>query len=165
MQTPDAPNASHAPSDNNRKPRWPWVVVVCLVIVVIVTAINESRRGARADAASTPTPTVQRVRTPTPTPRPSTMQVRYVVTGPGAVAITYTNAQGGTEQQSGRIRGDAWNARFTARPGTHVYVSVQNREDHGEVRCQIEIDGRVWRESVSQGGYTIATCSGIVGSD
>jgi hypothetical protein len=48
------------------------------------------------------------------------------------------------------------------KPGSLVYMSVQNNEDHGMVTCRITVDGRVISENTASGGFMIATCNGTV---
>lgn len=46
--------------------------------------------------------------------------------------------------------------------GAFVYLSVQNTNAAGSVTCRIRIGDTVVSENTSVGGYTIATCKGLV---
>lgn len=87
----------------------------------------------------------------------------YSVAGvalPGSVGITYTNAQGGTEQVDARK--SPWTRTFTARPGQFLYISAQKHDERGTVACVIRVNGQEARRSESTAKYGIATCSGKV---
>lgn len=88
--------------------------------------------------------------------------VEYKITGRyGWASLTYTNSQGGTSQiaevklpytvELGKMNSD-----------DYVYISAQNTIDRGDINVQILIDGSVYKESSSSGGYTIATASGKI---
>lgn len=46
--------------------------------------------------------------------------------------------------------------------GDFYYISAQNLSDSGWVSCRVTIEGVVVSEVRSDGGYKIATCSGVV---
>ncbi len=108
--------------------------------------------------------------TPPPTAEPTVgvYQVRYTVTGStNAVMLTYANATGATEQKKQSNKGAMFDARpwmlsFMAPVGQVLYIIVQNSDDHGSVSCEISVNGRVIQKAQSEGGYTVATCSGVV---
>lgn len=89
----------------------------------------------------------------------STYTVTYRALGDGTFDgdLTYTNAEGGTEQQDAGLR---WEKTYTMRPGAFVYLSVQNKNDRGAVTCEIQVNGKVVKTSRSEGAYKIASCSG-----
>lgn len=83
-------------------------------------------------------------------------QVTYSVAGGGnkRASVTYTNAQGGTQQEEIRL---PWSKSFTVRSGEFLYISAQNADDYGLVYVSISVNGRVVKDSQSNGGYVIAT--------
>jgi len=96
---------------------------------------------------------------PSPTRVPPTAAlyvVEYYISSPGGVSITYNNENGDTEQIE-TTQGE-WKKSFTARSGAFLYISGQTKGY--AVGCIIGVDGKVLKESTSQGKYTIATCSG-----
>lgn len=172
MAQQGTPPEQPAPGRGQGRYRWIWWAFALALVAGIWYSMTD-QDGTRSEAAP-PTPTPTRapvVRAPTPTPRPQTVTVRYYVEphrspgvpGQPAASITYTNAQGGIEQIA-HYPGP-WDLVFEARPGTIVSVSAQNRLDHGKIICRIYLNGQLWKESESVGGYTIATCSGVVGFD
>jgi len=174
MAQQGTPPEQPAPGRGQGRYRWIWVLFAVFAIMGLARMLGQ-RDAQVAGTERTPTPSwarhkVERV-TPTPTPRPQTVTVRYYVEphrspgapGQPAASITYTNAQGGIEQIA-HYPGP-WDLVFEARPGTIVSVSAQNRLDHGKIICRIYLNGQLWKESESVGGYTIATCSGVVGFD
>lgn len=89
---------------------------------------------------------------------PEPVRVVYNVTGSaGSASLTIQNAQGGSEQMT---VGLPWTRSFTAPPGTFVYVSAQNQDDHGTIACEITADGVTVQSANSSGAYVIAGCSG-----
>lgn len=48
------------------------------------------------------------------------------------------------------------------RSGDFVYLSVQNKDAAGSVTCRISVGGNLVSKNTSTGGYTIATCKGVV---
>jgi hypothetical protein len=99
------------------------------------------------------------VRTVAPPPvRTTAHQIVYRVSGSAAFAsMTYTNAQGGTEQTEKQL---PWEVAFSAQAGAFLYLSAQNSMQLGGVTCAILVDGVVAKTSTSEGGYKIASCSG-----
>jgi hypothetical protein len=92
---------------------------------------------------------------------PTIRTVIYRVSGSTTFAdLTYENGSGGTEQQhDARV---PWNKTLSLRPGQFVYLSAQNSMEFGGITCEILVEGRVYKQSTSSGGYTIASCSGSV---
>lgn len=80
--------------------------------------------------------------------------------------ITYSNADGGTSQQSTvdvpltRKSDGGEGIQFQATEGQFLYISAQNHGEYGDITCTIEVDGIPMKTSRSSGAYTIATCSG-----
>lgn len=101
-------------------------------------------------------------------PRGGEYLVTYKVKGPTlarpmAASVTYSNAQGGTEQADVRVPIGGWERSFTVKEGFFAYLSAQNAQDWGWVTAEIWINGVRWKRSTSSGAYVIATCSGTVG--
>ena len=92
---------------------------------------------------------------------PQSYSVEYKVSGSAnSASITYSNAQGGTEQQKINL---PWSKSFTVTSGSFLYISAQNEGDSGSVTCQILVNGSVYKTSTSSGAYVIADCSGSAG--
>lgn len=85
--------------------------------------------------------------------------VSYSVKGSAteAASLTYSNAQGGTQQEKVRL---PWETSFEAKPGAPLYISAQNEMQYGSVIVQISIDGKEFKTSQASGAYTIASASG-----
>ena len=83
--------------------------------------------------------------------------VEAVAGSTNAASITYTNAQGGTEQVQVNL---PWLQIYErVSPGTHLYVSAQNASSSGSLKVRILLDGQVVKESTSSGAYAIASAS------
>jgi hypothetical protein len=93
-----------------------------------------------------------------------TYRVKYKVGGTTSQAsLTYQNAQGGTEQMDVRV---PWEKTIgTVQKGDFLYLSAQNYEASGSITCEIWVDGRMWKHSISSGAYVIASCNGSAGRD
>jgi hypothetical protein len=108
-------------------------------------------------ATPPPPPPAAPVARPAPSRGEFTYKVTYRVRGTaGAVALTYRNAQGGTEQSSVRL---PWELSFDAKGGSFLYVSAQNQGATGSVTCEILLDDESRTTSTSNGAYVIAECS------
>ena len=84
--------------------------------------------------------------------------VTYLVEGAATqAAVTYTNAQGGTQQQRVRV---PWQMSLRAERGAFLYVSAQNEGRSGQITVRIVVDGGDFRASDSSGAYAVATASG-----
>jgi hypothetical protein len=89
-----------------------------------------------------------------------TRVVIYKIAGTTSRAdYTIENSQGGTEQGEVSV---PWTKTFTFRRGDFVYLSAQNQRDSGTIKCEIWVDGKLFKNSSSSGGYMIASCSGSV---
>ncbi len=88
--------------------------------------------------------------------------VTYSVTGSASAAsLTYQNDSGGTNQQTVNL---PWTRTFSGfGSGDFLYVSAQNQDDHGTLRCEIKIGSRVAFSSDASGAYSICTASGSYG--
>lgn len=82
--------------------------------------------------------------------------VTYRVDGTGRASLTYSNASGGTEQQDVDL---PWEKKLNVTSGEFLYVSAQNKEERGTIVATIYVNGRIVKDAVSSGGYTIATAS------
>lgn len=85
-----------------------------------------------------------------------TYEVTYSVAGGDnkRASVTYSNPQGGTEQQEIRL---PWSHTMTVRSGEFLYISAQNKDDYGLVYVSISVNGRKVKDALSNGGYVIAT--------
>ncbi|MEU8199522.1 hypothetical protein AB0C10_37635 [Microbispora amethystogenes] len=91
---------------------------------------------------------------------PATVRVVYEVAGTArGVDVTVETATG-TEQGSGKAV--PLRVEYPMRSGQPAYISAQNTGEFGRVSCRISVGGRVISENESSGGYTIATCHGLV---
>ena len=138
------------------------VLVVTLIAGFLIYAtLNLPSPPETTLAPIVPAPRAER----TSVPAPPRYEVTYRLTGTRGRetpvgSLTYTNAGGDTEQIGAITL--PWEINFTSRRGAFLYVSVQNKFDHGSVKCEILLDGVVVKESSSTGGYVIASCSGRV---
>lgn len=95
----------------------------------------------------------------TPPPDPHAT-VTYEIDGTAdSVTVTYTNAQGGTEQGDYRL---PFRQNFRMVRESFAYISAQNRGDRGSVTCTILVDGKPFKTSTSEGAYVITDCSGSI---
>jgi len=150
-------------------------ILAAIAAVVSPPPTNPAQDSPKRKA---PTSSVQAPSLVTPTPTPLTFQVEYRVVAEKnqRFSATYTNQQGGTEQANdevatedyGRLKdGTAirkWSKKFTALPGSRLYLSVQNNESSGALLVRILIDGDQIRESTASGGYAIASCDYVIPS-
>ena len=94
-------------------------------------------------------------------PPTTKLEVRYTVKGKATKAdLTLENQLGGTEQKKDVPL--PYELNFQATPGQFLYISAQNTTDstHTSITCEIRVNGVVTEKSVSDGQYSIATCSG-----
>lgn len=83
--------------------------------------------------------------------------VKYRVGGTAHTAsVTYANEEGGTEQKTVAV---PWEKELKASPGAHLYISAQNQGPRGSVNVKIEVEGRDFKTSTSDGAYAVATAS------
>lgn len=81
--------------------------------------------------------------------------VVYSITGTAKeVQITYTNRQGGTQQETAAL---PWSIGFQGVEKSQLYVSAQNRGPEGSVIVTIAVDGLTKKSSTSSGAYVIAS--------
>jgi hypothetical protein len=86
--------------------------------------------------------------------------IAYEILGTTHTAmLTYQNEQGGTQQE---IVDVPWTKTFKTTKKIFLYLSAQNRANHGDITANIFIDGRLFRTSKSSGGHTIATANGYI---
>jgi hypothetical protein len=87
--------------------------------------------------------------------------VKYQVSGTAnSASLTYSNAQGGTEQMEVSI---PWEKTLTVEKGNFLYLSAQNKGEYGSITVKILINNKVWKKSTSSGAFVIADCSGGAG--
>jgi hypothetical protein len=164
------------------------VSVIMIVVFTIVVAIGSGGTSTEPErdivsSSSDAQPTA--TRTPIATARPfvsgrstfppmatsapkqsaGTYRVEYraTTTGMDGMSLTYQNAQGGTQQTKTDTM--QWGESYTMDAGSFAYLSIQNQGANGSVTCEIYVDGKLWKTSRSDGGYTVASCSGSVGLD
>lgn len=98
----------------------------------------------------------------------STALVVYGLTGTASHAdLTYTDASGNIQQQSGvsiplNNTSGTRGIRFTVERGAFVQFSAQNAGESGELTCTISVNGTVINTGHSSGGFTIVSCSATV---
>jgi len=107
-------------------------------------------------AAPTPFRNSAPIATTAPTTRSIVLLVEGVNGGTRA-ALTYTNEQGGIQQENVTL---PWRKVLTVRPGQFVSISAQNQDATGGVSCDIRGDMQPFKHSESRGAYVIASCSG-----
>ncbi len=91
----------------------------------------------------------------------SNVEVEYSITGTAkSVSVTYESEGGGTSQESEVSL--PWKMSFTGMIGDFVYVSAQNQNSTGSVKCTIYKNGSILETSESSGAYVISTASGSI---
>lgn len=83
-------------------------------------------------------------------------KITYRVSGTAnAASLTYTNAQGGTEQTTVDL---PWEITMNMPKDEFKYISAQN-EGNGSIICEILINDNPYKSSTSNGEFAIATAS------
>lgn len=123
------------------------VLIILIALIWLATSFSSSARN--------------RVRAPAATAAPQTFSVVYSVIGTDtdAASLTIRNETGGTEQMDVRL---PWSKRFDAESGQFVYLSAQNENDSGSIKCEILVNDARIQTAESDGAYAIASCSGSV---
>lgn len=89
-----------------------------------------------------------------------TYNVRYEVSGTAStIRATYTNATGATEQRD--VQG-SWSLDLQVDAGKFLILRAVNPTAEGTVRCRLLIDGQVFKEGESTGGFKFVDCSGML---
>lgn len=89
-----------------------------------------------------------------------TYNVRYEILGTAStIRATYTNATGAIEQRD--VQG-SWNLDLQADAGKFLTLRAANPTAEGTVRCRLLIDGQVFKEGESSGGFKFVDCSGML---
>jgi hypothetical protein len=133
------------PEEEPRKSNVSALIAIILIIIVAVIALNmvggdDNGGGVR------------------PTKTPEIVFVVYKVTGTtNRASLTYQNAYGNTEQMEVDV---PWTKTLKMVRGEFVYVSAQNENDSGTIKCEILVDGALTETASSSGAYVIASCSG-----
>lgn len=128
------------------------LIVAVLVIALVAPNTDDDDTPARASSSTRSTSS-----------NSNTSRVVYRVKHSSAnaeMSVTYENAQGGNAQED--IAGAFWEKSFDMKRGSFAYISVQNGLDHGDVECEIIVDGKQWKHTESSGAFVIATCNGSV---
>lgn len=86
----------------------------------------------------------------------STYKVVYRVDGDGRASVVYTNTTGSTEMRDVTL---PWTESFNGRYGEHLYLSAQDKGGAGLIVVSISVNGRIVKDAISKGEYTIATVS------
>lgn len=86
----------------------------------------------------------------------SSYKVVYRVDGNGRASVVYTNATGSTEMRDVTL---PWTESFNGRYGEHLYLSAQDKGGAGLIVVSITVNGRIVKDAISKGEYTIATVS------
>jgi hypothetical protein len=110
-------------------------------------------------------PLAQAATPPPPPPLPHGVhRVEYLIRSTGGLTagLTYRNATGGTEQNDREQYELPASLTFYAASGQFVYISAQNKTDHGAVQVSISVDGKLLQQATSSSAYGIATASGSV---
>jgi hypothetical protein len=96
-------------------------------------------------------------------PAHQTWQVQYKVTGSAQSAdITVSVPGGGMEQRPVII--PYTSPTYTFKELDHAYISAQNKGEKGSLSTEILVNDSTLKKATSQGAYTIATVSWLVGS-
>lgn len=146
-----AAGAGSSPPSANQKILVGSGLLLLVVVAVILTFYYASEVVPDAAAASTALPAV------------GTHRIEYRLEGTNArAAVTYSNADGGTEQATVSL---PYTATLTVAAGEFVYLAAQNEGAGGTIVCEIWLDGALWKTAQARGAYGFATCSGMVGEE
>ena len=86
--------------------------------------------------------------------------VTYRVTGSARSAlVTYSNDQGGTEQQTVPL---PWSWPMHVKKGAVLQVTAQSQDAAGDVTVDIDADGQNRKEARSSGAYAVASASDLM---
>jgi hypothetical protein len=81
----------------------------------------------------------------------------YYVDGDATSAdVTYSNSDGGTEQQTVSL---PWQQTIYPEKGAFLYISAQNQGNSGDIKVEIDVDGSIRKSAKSSGAYSIASTS------
>ncbi|MCI0728860.1 MAG: hypothetical protein L0332_19390 [Chloroflexi bacterium] len=165
-----APAEAQATARPRRKKRPSLTGIVALLIIAFILWLVWNAMGG---GGSTGQPSGSEIRVPAATQ----YRIKYAVTGTASRAsLTYSNAQGGTEQITVELPWESDMGYFPA--GDFVYISAQNDSESGSVICEIwqRPDNPSWsgslrtdqvfekaKTSTSQGAFAIASCDGSAG--
>lgn len=137
--------------------RWARFMVVGLAGVGLMTGCGKSAEEKARDSAKVASLVAEAMKS----------TVTYYVEGSTSQASITMQTPTGSSQQSDvdvpltRKSDGREGISFVFRSGDFVYISAQNSESTGTVRCRIVgKDGEVVSENVASGGYAIATCKG-----
>jgi hypothetical protein len=84
--------------------------------------------------------------------------VTYFVEGSArSASLTYSNEQGGTEQDKVML---PWQKTMSVKEGRFLYLSAQNQDQYGDITVRITVNGREVKRSTATGAYSIASASG-----
>jgi hypothetical protein len=90
--------------------------------------------------------------------------VTYILSGsPGDFNITYTASHAVTFQEPHITK--KWKRSFTVKDGEFVYFSAQSNTRHARLKVKIKVNGKIFRESLAEGDYAIATAAGCIHCD
>ena len=86
--------------------------------------------------------------------------VTYRVDGSARSAlVTYSNDQGGTEQQTVPL---PWSWPMHVKKGAILQVTAQSQDATGDITVDIEADGQNRKEARSSGAYAVASASDLM---
>jgi len=86
--------------------------------------------------------------------------VTYRVAGSARSAlVTYSNDQGGTEQQTVPL---PWSWPMHVKKGAILQVTAQSQDSAGDVTVDIDADGQNRKEARSSGAYAVASASDLM---
>lgn len=92
-----------------------------------------------------------------------TWSVQYSVTGNARSAdITISVPGGGTEQRPVAV--PYRSPTYTMKGLDHAYISAQNKGERGSVTTEIIVNSSTKKRATSEGAYTIASVSWLVGA-
>jgi hypothetical protein len=140
----------NSPPAQQKPKRTTEIVLISLVIVMICCVASIFAYQNRGSITNSADDTI----------RSSGNEVEYRLFGSTNLAsITMQNETGGTEQLNVNI---PYSKKLTMNSGDFAYISAQNQNDSGSISCEIWINGKKLKESHSDGGYAIASCSGYI---
>lgn len=91
-------------------------------------------------------------------------EVKYEVVGiGGSFNVTIQDKGGIVNQFSGVANG--WEYSFEAQKGDFLSISAQNTSSYGNVHVFIFVDGKVFQDSLAEGGNATAAAKGAIVGD
>ena len=136
------------------------MVLAAILLLLLVPVAHEGEGASSAGA----TPLARLNASPSPAPE---FRVRYYGHGDPSnvhVQISYVDQLGGVRQVP-EFQGP-WDVVLPMRAGRLAQVTVRQapgNSDNQSLTCEIQINGKPWKQQTAQGKSAQVTCEGVVG--